>query len=71
MISNKVSYQGIDYSAFEVFKVKGRPDQVFLRGTLMAEKGQFVGDRGQGRRQYAKPYGGCFDYLEHSPEVLG
>jgi len=50
MISNEVSYQGIDYSAFEVFKVKGRPDQVFLRGTLMAEKGQFVGDRGQGRR---------------------
>ncbi|GGZ94304.1 dihydropyrimidinase [Ignatzschineria ureiclastica] len=71
VISNKESYQGIDYSAFEGFKVKGRPDQVFLRGTLMAEKGQFVGDKGQGRRQYAKPYGRCFDYLKHSPEVLG
>ena len=62
-IHNKDLCQGIDYSAFEGFKIKGRADKVFLRGQLMAEKGKFIGKKGEGKRQHAKPFGFCFDYL--------
>ena len=32
---------------------KERADKVFLRGQLMAEKGEFIGKKGEGKRQHA------------------
>ena len=60
-ISVKDSLQGVDYNAFEGFKIKGRPEKVFLRGTLTAENGKFTGKLGQGKFLKAKPYGLCYD----------
>lgn len=62
MISNKESLHGIDYSPFEGFKIKGKPEQVFLRGERIAKNGKFVGERGKGRWQKCKPYAFCYDY---------
>ena len=62
IITNKDSLHGIDYEPFEGFEIQGRPQQVFLRGRLVAENGRFVGERGMGRWQKCKPYGLCYDY---------
>jgi len=39
----------IDYSGFEGMERKGRSDVVLLRGKVVAEKGEFVGEIGGGR----------------------
>ena len=62
IITNKDSLHGIDYEPFEGFEIQGRPQQVFLRGRLVAENGRFVGERAMGRWQKCKPYGLCYDY---------
>lgn len=49
-------YEGTDYAAYEGFEKKGIADKVYLRGKLMAERGKFVGERGQGRYIKPKPY---------------
>lgn len=58
------SREGIDYAAYEGFPMIGRPEKVFLRGTLVAENGRFVGERGCGKRVFAKPYGLAFDGIK-------
>ena len=63
-ISNATSLHGIDYSPFEGFPIQGRPDQVFLRGKLVAEKGKFVGEKGKGEWVRSKPYALCYDYYK-------
>lgn len=50
------SLEGIDYTTFEGFPMIGRPEKVFLRGRLIAEKGKYVGKMGDGKRLYAQPY---------------
>ena len=40
----------------------GRPEQVFLRGMLVAENGRFIGSRGCGHRIYAKPYAAAYKH---------
>lgn len=62
VITNKDSLHGIDYEPFEGFKIQGRPEQVYLRGRLVAENGVFVGERGKGKWQKCQPYGLCYDY---------
>ena len=61
-ITNAESYHGIDYSPFEGFPIKGRPEQVFLRGKLIAKEGKFVAEKGKGRRLTCKPYALCYTY---------
>jgi dihydropyrimidinase len=61
-ISVKTSLQGIDFSSYEGFEQKGRPEKVFLRGNLSVDDGKFVGKLGQGifleREPYGLAYGG-------------
>jgi dihydropyrimidinase len=56
-ISVKTSKQGVDFNAYEGFKQKGRPDQVYLRGQLVVDKGKYVGRPGQGKWIDRQPYG--------------
>jgi dihydropyrimidinase len=63
-ISVKTSLQGVDFSAYEGFEQKGRPDKVFLRGALTVDGGKFVGKKGQGKFVERAPYG--FAYTARS-----
>ena len=60
-ITHADSYGQTDYAAFEGFERIGIADQVYLRGRLMAERGQLVGEKGQGRYIRPKPYARCYD----------
>lgn len=51
---------GVDYNIYEGQEVFGRPDTVLLRGNVVAEKGQFVGELGQGQYIPAKPFGAAY-----------
>jgi dihydropyrimidinase len=48
-ISAKTHLMATDYSAFEGWELKGRPDKVFVRGKLQADGGRFVGSLGHGQ----------------------
>ncbi|MGF7012469.1 dihydropyrimidinase [Lachnospiraceae bacterium PF1-22] len=61
VISNKDSYHQTDYSPYEGWEMKGRPDKVILRGITIAEKGKFVGEKGKGEWQKCKPYALAYD----------
>lgn len=64
VIRNEDSLHGIDYNSYEGFKIKGRPEKVYLRGKLVAEKGRFVGEKGKGEWQKCKPYAMCYNYYK-------
>lgn len=49
VISAETHGLAIEYSNFEGWPVKGRCDVVMVRGTVMAEKGQYVGTPGHGK----------------------
>lgn len=68
VICNEDSLHGIDYSPFEGFEIKGRAEKVFLRGELIAQNGDFVGEKGKGKWQKAKPYAMCYDYYSGGNE---
>lgn len=55
------SLEGVDYSTFEGFPMVGRPEKVFLRGQLVAERGKYVGPLGKGKRIMAAPYAGAYE----------
>jgi dihydropyrimidinase len=48
-ISAKYHHMNVDYSAFEGFKVTGRPDVVTVRGQIAVRGGKFVGTIGRGQ----------------------
>lgn len=48
VISARTQVQNVDYTPYEGMKIKGKPVQVFLRGTLVYREGQVVVPR-QGR----------------------
>ena len=56
LISAKTHHMRVDYSMFEGFKVVGNARQVFSRGELIVDKGQYVGRAGRGQylRRMAK-----------------
>lgn len=54
-ISADTHLMNTDYSAFEGWEIKGRPEVVTVRGKVMAEGGQFVGELGHGRFLARKP----------------
>ena len=67
IMTQKDNLEGIGYGAFEGFEMIGRPEQVFLRGMLIAENGRFTGREGCGRRIFAKPYAAAYDHYRSEP----
>ena len=49
VISVKTQNMHVDYSAFEGWKIEGRPSVVTVRGKVAARDGKFVGDPARGR----------------------
>jgi dihydropyrimidinase len=49
VISAKTQHMNIDYSAFEGWKIEGRPSVVTVRGEVAVRDGKFVGDAKRGR----------------------
>jgi dihydropyrimidinase len=49
VISVKTQHMNVDYSAFEGWKIEGRPSVVTVRGEVAARDGAFVGDPARGR----------------------
>ena len=54
-ISVKTQYMNLDYSAFEGWKLEGRPSVVTVRGQVAARDGKFVGKHGHGKFLARKP----------------
>jgi dihydropyrimidinase len=49
VISARTQHMNVDYSAFEGWKIEGRPSVVTVRGEIAVRDGQFVGDPARGR----------------------
>jgi dihydropyrimidinase len=49
VISAKTQHMNVDYSAFEGWKIEGRPSVVTVRGEVAVRDGAFVGDPARGR----------------------
>jgi dihydropyrimidinase len=49
VISAETHHMNVDYSVFEGMKVRGLPEVVMQRGTILVENGQFHGKEGQGQ----------------------
>src|ERR1700744_2550872 len=54
-ISVKSQTMNVDYSAFEGWKIEGRPSGVTVRGQVVARDGKFVGQVGYGKFLLRKP----------------
>jgi dihydropyrimidinase len=54
-ISAKTQHMNVDYSAFEGWKIEGRPSVVTVRGEVAARDGKFVGKLGRGKFLQRKP----------------
>ena len=54
------TYEGIDYTPYEGMTQIGRAEKVYLRGRLVAEKGKFVGAKGEGKFVPGKPYAAAY-----------
>jgi dihydropyrimidinase len=55
-ISAKTHAMNVDYSAYEGWPLKGRPDTVILRGQPVVENGSFTGTFGNGQFLPRMPY---------------
>jgi dihydropyrimidinase len=49
VISAKTHHMNIDYSAFEGWKIAGRPEFVTVRGQLAVKEGRYCGKKGRGK----------------------
>jgi dihydropyrimidinase len=54
-ISVKTQHMNVDYSAFEGWKLEGRPSVVTVRGEVAVRDGKFVGKLGRGKFLQRKP----------------
>ena len=54
-ISAKTQHMNVDYSAFEGWKIEGRPSVVTVRGQIAVRDGKFVGKHGHGKFLQRKP----------------
>lgn len=54
-ISAKTQHMNVDYSAFEGWKIEGRPSVVTVRGAVAVRDGKFVGKPGRGKFLARKP----------------
>ncbi|MCE9618633.1 MAG: dihydropyrimidinase [Planctomycetes bacterium] len=55
VISAKTHSMNVDYSAFEGWKIEGRPSVVTVRGEVAVREGKFVGTSGRGQFLKRKP----------------
>lgn len=55
-LSASTQHQRVDYNPFEGFKGKGVPEKVFCRGSLVMDKGVYVGRKGYGKFQQRRPF---------------
>jgi dihydropyrimidinase len=55
VISAKSHHVNNDYSGFEGMKIEGRPSLVTVRGAVQVRDGEFVGERGRGKRLQREP----------------
>jgi dihydropyrimidinase len=55
VISVKTQHMNVDYSAFEGWKIEGRPSAVTVRGEVAIRDGEFVGDPARGRFLHRTP----------------
>jgi dihydropyrimidinase len=60
LISAKTHHMRVDYSMFEGFKVVGNARQVFSRGELIVDQGQYVGRVGRGQYLRRAARGGAW-----------
>jgi dihydropyrimidinase len=60
LISAKTHHMRVDYSMFEGFKVQGNARQVFSRGELIVDKGQYIGRSGRGQYLRRMARGGAW-----------
>ncbi len=51
----KTQHMNVDYSAFEGWKIEGRPSVVTVRGEVAVRDGKFVGDPSRGRFLHRTP----------------
>lgn len=58
VLSAKTQTMNVDYSAFEGWKIEGRPSVVTLRGEVAVRDGRFVGTPGRGQFLRRKASGG-------------
>ncbi|HTB85173.1 MAG TPA: dihydropyrimidinase [Candidatus Sulfotelmatobacter sp.] len=54
-ISVKTQHMNLDYSAFEGWKIEGRPSVVTVRGQIAVRDGKFTGKHGHGKFLARKP----------------
>ncbi len=54
-ISVKTQHMNVDYSAFEGWKIEGRPSVVTVRGQVAVRDGKFVGQPGRGKFLQRRP----------------
>ena len=54
-ISSRTQQMAVDYSAFEGWKLEGRPSVVTVRGQVAARDGRFTGTLGRGRFLHRTP----------------
>ena len=54
-ISAKTQMMNVDYSAFEGWKIEGRPSLVTVRGEVAVRDGKFVGTIGRGKMLKREP----------------
>nr|WP_275899510.1 dihydropyrimidinase [Bacillus piscicola] len=64
VISNEDSLHGVDYNTYEGMKMEGKVESVFLRGKLMVDRGNFIGEEGDGKFIHSKAYGLAYDAKE-------
>ena len=60
LISAKTHHMRVDYSMFEGFQVQGNARQVFSRGELIVDKGQYIGRVGRGQYLRRAARGGAW-----------
>lgn len=52
--------EGVDYSIYEGMKREGRPETVLLRGKVVVENGEYVGEKGDGKFVPSEPFGEAY-----------
>ena len=53
-------HMNVDYSVYEGFRVRGRPETVLSRGRVVVDNGEYIGRPGDGRFITRGPYGGAY-----------
>ena len=60
IMSAQRSLHGVDFTPYEGMEQKGRPRQVLLRGEIIVDNGEYVGEGVPGRQVKGKPYGNSY-----------